>query len=209
MNSQTQCIPPFVRREAECIVRRLPAQVDLEDLVSYGHLGLLQAMHRYDASRGASFDTYARLRVTGAIYDGLRSLGALRRRDYEFARRRRTTLETQPAPTALPTTLIRPLESRMAYRPDTDGDFAPRSITPHPERDLATRRTRARVRRAVAELPRAEREVIVAAYDLNQEGDTAAAYARREGIARSTVCRRQRNALDRLRRWLEAELREP
>ena len=56
------------------LANRLPAHVDVEDLIQVGLLGLLQCVHRFDARRGVKFQTYANRRVQGAMLDYLRSL---------------------------------------------------------------------------------------------------------------------------------------
>jgi len=61
-----------VRVIAGRIHRRLPAHVELEDLVQAGMLGLVDAVERVDPSRKVSPDQYIRIRVTGAIFDSLR-----------------------------------------------------------------------------------------------------------------------------------------
>ncbi len=65
---------PMVRAMAYRIYQRLPRQVDVDDLISAGVLGLIAACQRYDASRSVPFDTYARHRVRGAIVDALRAM---------------------------------------------------------------------------------------------------------------------------------------
>jgi len=63
---------PLVKRVAYHLVGRLPASVMVEDLIQAGMLGLLDAAHHYDQSQGASFETYATIRVRGAMIDELR-----------------------------------------------------------------------------------------------------------------------------------------
>ena len=63
---------PLVRRVARLHAGRLPAGVELDDLVSWGTLGLLAAVERYDPSRDAGFAAYTRFRIRGAILDQLR-----------------------------------------------------------------------------------------------------------------------------------------
>lgn len=57
----------------ERIAVRLPANIDRNDLVSTGVLGLIDAANKYDPSRGVLFKTYAELRIKGAILDSLRN----------------------------------------------------------------------------------------------------------------------------------------
>jgi RNA polymerase sigma factor FliA len=63
-----------VRCIAQKLSSRLPASVELNDLVSAGVLGLLDAIDKFDPSRAVKFKTYAEIRVRGAILDSLRRL---------------------------------------------------------------------------------------------------------------------------------------
>jgi RNA polymerase sigma factor FliA len=65
---------PLVKYVAGRLGSGLPAHVDEEDLVSYGLLGLIGAIERYDPARDVKFETYAITRIKGAIIDELRSL---------------------------------------------------------------------------------------------------------------------------------------
>jgi hypothetical protein len=67
-----QRFAPLVRRIACHLLARLPASVQLDDLVQNGMLGLLDAMGRFEAGLGSRFETYAAQRVRGAMLDGLR-----------------------------------------------------------------------------------------------------------------------------------------
>ncbi|MFD2190258.1 RNA polymerase sigma factor FliA [Pistricoccus aurantiacus] len=64
---------PLVRRQALALQVKLPASVELEDLIQAGMVGLLEAQGRFDAKGGASFATFASQRVRGAMIDELRS----------------------------------------------------------------------------------------------------------------------------------------
>lgn len=65
---------PLVKFVAGRVGAGLPANVESQDLVSYGTIGLIDAVDKYDAARGVRFETYAATRVRGAIVDALRSL---------------------------------------------------------------------------------------------------------------------------------------
>lgn len=69
----------YVRALAVEIMQQLPLFTDLEDLVAYGQVGLVEAAERYDPRRGVAFTTYSYYRIRGAIYDGLRQMGHLSR----------------------------------------------------------------------------------------------------------------------------------
>ncbi|MCC6223367.1 MAG: RNA polymerase sigma factor WhiG [Thermoleophilia bacterium] len=65
---------PLVKYVAGRLGAGLPAHVDESDLVSYGLLGLIDAIERYDPGRDVKFETYAISRIRGSIIDELRSL---------------------------------------------------------------------------------------------------------------------------------------
>jgi len=64
----------LVKRIAYHLAGRLPPSVDVADLIQAGMLGLLEAAANYTAHRGASFETYAGIRIRGAMIDALRKL---------------------------------------------------------------------------------------------------------------------------------------
>ncbi|ADE16632.1 RNA polymerase sigma factor, FliA/WhiG family [Nitrosococcus halophilus Nc 4] len=63
---------PLVKRIAYHLLTRLPPSVQLDDLIQAGMIGLLEAARNYNASQGASFETYAGIRIRGAILDEIR-----------------------------------------------------------------------------------------------------------------------------------------
>jgi|SRR5690554_2938203 len=62
----------LVKRIAYHMMARMPASVQLDDLIQAGMIGLLEAARKYDSSKGASFETYAGIRIRGAIVDEMR-----------------------------------------------------------------------------------------------------------------------------------------
>jgi len=62
----------LVRRIAYNFKTKLPPSILIEDLIQSGMIGLIEAYKRYDPSQGASFETYAGIRIRGAIMDELR-----------------------------------------------------------------------------------------------------------------------------------------
>ncbi len=65
---------PLVRHVAARLAMGLPAHIDMDDLHSYGVFGLLDALEKFDPTRGVKFETYAFTRIKGAILDGLRAM---------------------------------------------------------------------------------------------------------------------------------------
>ena len=62
----------LVKRIAYHLLGRLPASVMVDDLIQAGMIGLLDAARQYDETQGASFETYASIRIRGAMLDELR-----------------------------------------------------------------------------------------------------------------------------------------
>lgn len=199
----------LVRSEAQRIARLLPdGAVERDDLVGHGHLGLVEARRRYDPTRGVNFELYARHRIRGAIFDGLRqTLGPLRLRTYRRLQAQiiawriagdplppATDLDTAAEPTydAIADLATALLAARAEARPPP----------PDPEAQLTRHERLARVHAALGHLDDEERAVVRAIYDLDDTGDSGAALARRWNMHRSGVTRRHHAALDKLRRWL-------
>ncbi len=63
---------PLVKRIAYHLMSRLPPSVQADDLIQAGMIGLLEASRNYDPSQGASFETYAGIRIRGAMLDEIR-----------------------------------------------------------------------------------------------------------------------------------------
>lgn len=62
----------LVKRIAYHLLARLPASVQVDDLIQAGMIGLLEASNNFDASKGASFETFAGIRIRGAMLDEIR-----------------------------------------------------------------------------------------------------------------------------------------
>lgn len=100
---------PLVRSALGRLAITLPEHVDQDDLNSAGLIGLLHALRNYDPACGTSFETYARLRVRGAMLDELRRMDWVPRTVHEKARRIQET--------------IAQVEQRLGRVP-TDGEVA-------------------------------------------------------------------------------------
>ena len=84
---------PLVRRVVSQLARRLPANVERDDLLAAGAFGLVESLRRNGGSEGASFEGYARTRIRGAVYDELRA------QDWLSQRARRRVIEGDRAST--------------------------------------------------------------------------------------------------------------
>ena len=76
----------LVRSLAFKIHKKLPSQVDLDDLISYGQVGLAEAARSFNPSEGTQFSTFAYYRIRGAIYDGLSKMTWMNRSQYNKVR---------------------------------------------------------------------------------------------------------------------------
>jgi RNA polymerase sigma factor for flagellar operon FliA len=97
---------PLVRRMAFRMARRLPPNVDVNDLIGAGTEGLLKAVQYYDAERYPAFEPYAKTRIRGAILDELRANDSLTR----YGRSRMAEI----------TNTIKELQHRLGRQPAED-----------------------------------------------------------------------------------------
>ncbi len=94
---------PIVRFLARRIHERLPHQVDIEDLVSSGVLGLIDALQKFDPAKKVQFRSYAQFRIRGAILED--SLRSLDRSDRDLRRKGRSVEEAIRSLTAWPSSV--------------------------------------------------------------------------------------------------------
>lgn len=72
LDTQVEQYLPLVRRIAHHLIARLPSSVVVDDLIQAGVIGLIDAIQKYDTTKGASFETYAGIRIRGAMIDEIR-----------------------------------------------------------------------------------------------------------------------------------------
>ncbi|MCU0773354.1 MAG: RNA polymerase sigma factor FliA [Ideonella sp.] len=72
LNTLLKQYSPLVRRLAHQMIAKLPANVEIDDLIQVGMIGLSDALARFDASQGVQFETFATQRIRGAMLDELR-----------------------------------------------------------------------------------------------------------------------------------------
>lgn len=77
---------PLVKHIAARLAINLPPSVDYDDLVSAGIIGLLQSIDRYDVEKGVKFETFAYMRIKGAMLDELRKLNWVPQKTMEKAK---------------------------------------------------------------------------------------------------------------------------
>ena len=88
---------PLVKKIAASIYRRLPdySEVEFEDLVGVGYIGLMEARHHFDESKKTSFGTYASILIRGRILDYLRSLDVRTKEEKDEGINKRKTLSIE------------------------------------------------------------------------------------------------------------------
>ena len=229
---QIACVEKFmpqVNYIARRIHDRLPPQVPIADLVQAGVIGLLDAIRRYDSTRGVRFESYAAFRIRGAILDSLRDLDwsprdlrhkarlfdeTAARLEQQFGR---AASEAELA-TAMDLSLdefrrslteIRGLDLFELDAPlrTGDGDDACRDVADTHSDDAFQRCLRGETRRtlaaAIARLPRKEQQVLALYY---YEELTMNDIARLLGVGESRVSQLHSLALLSLRRRLGRRL---
>lgn len=115
----------LVRTLAWQIHRKLPPQVDLDDLIAYGQIGLAEGARDYDPQRGTQFTTFAYYRIRGAILDGLSKMSWFNRSDYwrgRYERLANEVLDLERADAAGDTAT--PLEQDARWLKGTGGALA-------------------------------------------------------------------------------------
>jgi RNA polymerase sigma factor for flagellar operon FliA len=195
-----------VRLIARQVRKHLPAHVDLDDLVSEGVLGLLEAAQKFDPTRGIQFRTYAEPRIRGAIQDSLRRIDPLprtmrgRQRDGERAVANLTaTLGRPPQDAEIARQLNMPLaqwqqlarELHDAGCPVNGHGWGDRRLVPvetlrsherDPEQEAADEEMGNFLRQALAALTSREREILALRY---QEEWTMREIGERFGVSES------------------------
>jgi RNA polymerase sigma factor for flagellar operon FliA len=222
---------PFVESLARRMASTMPHSIELNDLVQDGVLGLIDAAHRFDESRGIKFETFAERRVRGAIIDALRRdawpRGVRRiRRELEAAREQlRRELGTEPGLPELAQRVgldlgqlermivrINTIESTspMANLDALDSSTLPAVLVPSepaaPDRLFEENQTRSRVRCALAQLPPRERRILALYYFREA---TMKQIGMEIGVNESRVSQLHARAIQRLRRVLSGVAASP
>jgi RNA polymerase sigma factor for flagellar operon FliA len=108
-NAMLKQYSPLVRRLAHQMIAKLPANVEIDDLIQVGMIGLSDALTRFDVAQGVQFETFATQRIRGAMLDELRGNDWMSRGD----RRHQRSIEAA----------VHALEQRQGRAP-TEGEIA-------------------------------------------------------------------------------------
>jgi RNA polymerase sigma factor for flagellar operon FliA len=219
----------LVKTMAQRLAMRLPAQVEVSDLVSVGVLGLIDAAGRYKPSLGVPFDAFARRRVQGAMLDSLRDLDwaprSLRRmrRDVDSAMgnlRRKLNREPEEKEIAAEMGMTLPDYEKAIEQLRTLDIGAIRSLDAPSEdgtsrielcvdpsegvvTQLERKELRAHLAKAIEQLPERERQILALYFE---EELTLAEIGQVIGVGESRVSQLRSLALARLRTLLRESL---
>ena len=213
----------LVRRIAHHLAARLPASVEVDDLVQAGMLGLIEAARNFDSEQGASFETYASIRIRGAMIDEIRkgdwTPRSVHRRSREAAEitrkieqstgRAATGAEVAEAMGLAPEEYARLLEDAVSGQVlsldshiEDHGELSvPAGGSYSPERQHQANEFRQQLAGAIGQLP--EREQLVLSLYYEQELNLREIGAVL-GVSESRVCQIHGQAVIRLRARLEA-----
>lgn len=217
---------PLVKYVAGRVSVGLPANVDFDDLVSYGIFGLVDAVERFDQERGVKFETYAVARIRGAVIDGLRSVDWVPRSVRQKAKELEKTVASLEARLGRPATdaevsealeisideyhellgdikgiSLASLDEVWTGDPDEDGKLRFGQMIENPDSDDPTLKVEdVEVKRVLAEaidqLPERERLVVALYY---YEGLTLKEIGEVLGVSESRVSQIHTKAILRLR----------
>ena len=226
-NAMLKQYSPLVRRLAHQMIAKLPANVEIDDLIQVGMIGLSDALTRFDVAQGVQFETFATQRIRGAMLDELRGNDWMSRGD----RRHQRTIEAAvhkleqklgraPSEGEIASELGMKLTdyqellgkvrgTQLVYLEDMSGDdgdedFLDRHVADaeaNPLARLSDRKMREALVAAIENLPEREQYVMSMYYEHDMNLKEIAAVL---GVTESRVCQLHSQSIARLR----ARLRE-
>jgi len=141
---------------ARAVFRSIRGAIELDDLIAFATVGLLQAAARYDETKGATFASFAYQRVRGAIFDGLREIAPLPSAAY---RTDRASASSSENPNARPRLFVTSLDAYIDA-----GYQVPDPTSPSAEQNAQHSELCGLLRSAIAGLSERERALILAHY---------------------------------------------
>jgi len=203
---------------ARRIAREIGSSVELDELLSFGREGLLDAARKFDPGRGVPFRGYASFRVRGAILDGVRKSSRLPRRAHQRLRALDAAGRVSEgaaedalapaAPGATASDAQRALGDHLAAMATAiamgllastghgdEGERVPVDLHASPEEELAQAELLAVVRQSISELPHEEAELVRRHYLEGERFDHVAAEL---GLSKSWASRLHTRAIRRL-----------
>jgi len=208
---------PYVRSLASSVRKQFGARLDLEDLVSYGNIGLFEAGERFDPKVGTNFLTFAHYRIKGAIFDGLRKMGVLRGPDLRAAylsdRANNYLSSASGGSTGHPSSFaddvrdvsdaVTSLAAVFATSLEGMEHLQLKDDSLSPEERLEFSELKTRVREVIAGLPANEKGLLIGYY---YEGKTLEEAGQGFGQSKSWASRLHARAIDKIKKALEDEI---
>jgi RNA polymerase sigma factor for flagellar operon FliA len=197
----------------------LPEFIELDDLIAYGQMGLVEAAQGFDAQRGSQFATFAYYRVRGAIYDGLSKMNWVSRSQYQQIRQEQLggdvlAVEASSGDPSADSTLdddvqwlkrtagslaVVQLMTRSGEDTyDDEANLADPHVQP-PSMEASSRETAAALRQLIDQLPADAAALVRGVYF---EGLTIQEAGERIGVSKAWASRLHAKTLDRLGRSL-------
>jgi RNA polymerase sigma factor FliA len=185
---------PYVYKIARELVKALRTNFEVDDLVGWGNLGLLEAAERFDPSRGIQFRSFAHARIRGAMVDAIRAYHGRHSREVEARgvnEMRRVRRSSVDAAYAL-------FDGETTYDDLAATENEPEiPVSAHPDNALLADESRRLVERALGRLSPLEQAIIVQHY---VHGDTVCVIARRYRLSKSWLSRVHTRAIRKLQR---------
>jgi RNA polymerase sigma factor for flagellar operon FliA len=227
-NAMIKQYQPLVRRLAHHMMAKLPANVQVDDLIQVGLIGLSDALVRYEAAQGVQFETFATQRIRGAMLDELRENDWMSRgsrksqKDIEQALRRlehrlgRSPLESEIADelgmslTDYQTLLSKVRGTQLVYLEDMgrggedDDSFLDHHVADtevDPMNMLGNQRLRQALVAAITTLPEREQLIMSMYYEQDMNLKEIAAVL---GVTESRICQLHSQSIARLRAKMRA-----
>lgn len=221
-NAMLKQYSPLVRRLAHQMIAKLPANVEIDDLIQVGMIGLHDALGRFDAAQGVQFETFATQRIRGAMLDELRGSdwmsrgnrrqqreieAAVHKLEQQFGRAPQESEIAKEMGVTLSEyqdTLTKVRGTQLVYLEDMSGDeggdeFLDRHVAnedANPLSQLQDHRMRHALVEAIKKLPEREQYVMSMYYEHDMNLKEIAAVL---GVTESRVCQLHSQSIARLR----------
>lgn len=204
VESRVESCQGLVRSIAVAIHRKLKGTFELDDLISYGQVGLAQAANEFDDTKGTLFSTYSYYRIRGAIYDGVGKMGwqkTINRRDAKWNEVLAENAERPAEPSQDSAAWLEAISRRMATsavlsysNEDADIEVADDSVF-QPVNQICGNELRARLQQLIDELPAETASLIRQIYFSEQ---TMVEAATQIGVSKSWASRLHAKGLQQL-----------
>jgi RNA polymerase sigma factor FliA len=221
-NAMLKQYSPLVRRLAHQMIAKLPANVEIDDLIQVGMIGLHDAFSRFDTEQGVQFETFATQRIRGAMLDELRGSdwmsrgnrrqqreieAAVHKLEQQFGRAPQESEIAKEMGVSLSEyqdTLTKVRGTQLVYLEDMSGDeggdeFLDRHVAnedANPLSQLQDHRMRQALVDAIKKLPEREQYVMSMYYEHDMNLKEIAAVL---GVTESRVCQLHSQSIARLR----------